>query len=273
MRYVILRDDDTNALTPVECLEQLYRPWLARDLPVNLATIPAVRTDAQRSDGRPEGFLFFGRRGEPAHTVPIGTHAQLVDYLRGEPRYHVVQHGYDHSFFEFDAGDAHELSRRLDHGARLLADAGFPPSETFVAPYDKFSRAGLRAAARRFRVISSGWFELRRVPVAWWPAYVGKKFLRQAHWRAGPTLLLTHPGCLLSCFRPRVDMLERVKAAVTAQQLTVLVTHWWEYFPDGWPDREFIAILHRVAEHLAAQRDVRVITFADLAQGRVTLEA
>ena len=34
MRYVILRDDDTNALTPVEWLERLYRPFLDRDLPV-----------------------------------------------------------------------------------------------------------------------------------------------------------------------------------------------------------------------------------------------
>jgi hypothetical protein len=45
MRYVILRDDDTNALTPVECLERLYRPFLNLGLPVNLATIPKVRTD------------------------------------------------------------------------------------------------------------------------------------------------------------------------------------------------------------------------------------
>jgi len=28
MHCVILRDDDTNALTPVEYLEQLYRPFL-----------------------------------------------------------------------------------------------------------------------------------------------------------------------------------------------------------------------------------------------------
>ena len=26
MRHVILRDDDTNALTPVECLDRLYSP-------------------------------------------------------------------------------------------------------------------------------------------------------------------------------------------------------------------------------------------------------
>ncbi len=46
MRYVIIRDDDTNAFTPPECLEQLYRPFLDRGLPVNLATIPDVSTNA-----------------------------------------------------------------------------------------------------------------------------------------------------------------------------------------------------------------------------------
>jgi len=64
MRYVILRDDDTNALTPPECLEWLYRPFLDRGLPVNLATIPAVSLDAKRPDGKPEGFLWNHRRSD-----------------------------------------------------------------------------------------------------------------------------------------------------------------------------------------------------------------
>src|SRR5438309_9582293 len=61
MRYVIIRDDDTNALTPVECLERLYRPLLHRGLPVNLATIPNVATDTTMTDGRLEGYLFPAR--------------------------------------------------------------------------------------------------------------------------------------------------------------------------------------------------------------------
>ena len=32
MKYVIIRDDDTCALTPIECLETLYRPFLDRSL-------------------------------------------------------------------------------------------------------------------------------------------------------------------------------------------------------------------------------------------------
>ena len=57
MKYVIIRDDDTNALTPIECLEHLYRPFLDRKLPVCLATIPDVRSDVRFPNGDPEGFL------------------------------------------------------------------------------------------------------------------------------------------------------------------------------------------------------------------------
>ena len=71
MRYVIIRDDDTNALTPVSCLEQLYRPFLERGLPVNLATIPEVALDTSLEDGKPEGFLAY-RNGTTSRTVPIG---------------------------------------------------------------------------------------------------------------------------------------------------------------------------------------------------------
>ena len=53
MRYVIIRDDDTNALTPVSCLERLYRPFLERGIPVNLATIPEVALDTKLPDGKP----------------------------------------------------------------------------------------------------------------------------------------------------------------------------------------------------------------------------
>ena len=70
MRYVILRDDDTNALTPVECLERLYRPFLERGLPVNLAVIPEVRTNICLPDGSLEGFLMARTGKEPA-TLPI----------------------------------------------------------------------------------------------------------------------------------------------------------------------------------------------------------
>src|SRR5689334_2179799 len=97
MRYVILRDDDTNALTPVAFLERLYRPFLERGLPVNLAVIPNVRTDTTYGQNILEGFL-VARNGTKKKLIPIGDHPALVEYLLENPGYHVAQHGYNHEF-------------------------------------------------------------------------------------------------------------------------------------------------------------------------------
>ena len=267
MRYVILRDDDTCAFTPIDCLERLYRPFLERGLPVNLAVIPLVRTDAVRPDGRPEEFLFGKANGSPC-TVPIAENEALVRYLRSEPGCRVVQHGCHHSPNEFDSGPASDLARRLAAGADALAAAGLGHPDTFVAPYDQYSRAGFREITRRFGVFSTGWFELRRLPVTCWPQYALNKLLRRRHWRIGRTLLLSHPGCLLSRYRPRERILETVREAVGAAQLTVLVTHWWEYFVQGKPEERFIRVLHDTACWLADQDDLKVVAFSDLQAAR-----
>src|SRR5579864_3497979 len=100
MRYVILRDDDTNAFTPVECLERLYRPLLDRGLPVNLSVIPEVSTYATMADGRPEGFL-VAKTSQQRATVPIAANKELVAYVLANPAYHILQHGCHHDYLEF----------------------------------------------------------------------------------------------------------------------------------------------------------------------------
>jgi hypothetical protein len=264
MRYVILRDDDTNALTPIECLERLYRPFLDRGLPVNLATIPEVRVDARTPDDRREGFL--PAEPKPAtETVALAENGALVGYLRRNSGYHIAQHGCHHDMFEFDLPDRAEIVRRIDWGARRLREAGFSEVKAFVAPHDKFSAAAYEEVARHFPVISSGWFEWRRLPWAWRAKYLGKKILGRPHWRVGATQLLSHPGCLLSNARPYGTMLDAIRRAIASQPLTVLVTHWWEYFHGGRPDEAFIRVLHDTARYLASEPDVRVISFAQLA--------
>ena len=68
MKYVIIRDDDTNALTPIECLETLYRPFLERSLSVNLATIPNVRSDVFLPNGNLKGSLPRAKELNPGLT-------------------------------------------------------------------------------------------------------------------------------------------------------------------------------------------------------------
>ncbi len=269
MRTVILRDDDTNALTPIQCLETLYRPFLERGLPVNLATIPEVRVDARTPDGRREGFL--PNLGNPAvETVPLIENRALLDYLRANPGFNVVQHGCYHDTFEFDRADRAEVVRRLDRGVQRLDEAGFTDVSTFVAPHDKISVVAYEEIARRFRVISTGWFEWRRLPARWRARFVLKKLLGRAHWRVGSTQLMTHPGCLLSYQRPFATMLAEIQRTIAQQPVTVLVTHWWEYFREGRTDEEFVRVLHAVAEYLSTQSEVQVMTFqayADAASG------
>lgn len=265
MRTVIIRDDDTNALTPVECLETLYRPFLDRGLPVNLAVVPEVREDARAPDGAREGFL--PRESNPAvESVPLAENRALVEYLHANPGFHVAQHGCYHDTFEFDRSDRADVARRLERGTQRLREAGFDAVQAFVAPHDKISSVAYEEIAARFAVISTGWFEWKRLPRAWRGRYLWKKILGRPHWRVGDTLLLSHPGCLLSYLRPRATMLETVKRAIDQQEITVLVTHWWEYFRDGRTDQGFVRVLHDVAEHLAARDDVRVVTFGELAQ-------
>ncbi len=270
MHYVILRDDDTSALTPPACLERLYRPFLDRGLPVNLATIPDVSTDVRTPDHQLEGFIRAGVPSLKRH-VPLAESRALVDYLHAEPGYRIVHHGCHHDYFEFAATSRTTLAGRLDQGARRLRDAGFDAPAAFVAPYDKISRSAYLEIAARFPVISTGWFEAGRLPLRWWPAYARKKIARRPHWRTGRTALLSHPGCLLSFHHPYAGMAATVRRAVEGSTLTVLVTHWWEYFRDGKPDEPFIAVLHDVAAWLASRDDIRVVTFADIARGTVPL--
>jgi hypothetical protein len=267
MRFILLRDDDTNALTPIECLETLYRPFLARGLPVNLATIPEVRVDARTPEGQREGFL--PRETNPAvETVPLAENRALASYLHENPGFHIVQHGCYHDTFEFDLSDRSEIVRRIERGQRRLREAGFDDVNTFVAPHDRLSRIAYEEVARRFEVISTGWFEMYRFPVSWRPRLLWKKLSRRPHWRVGRTHLLSHPGCLLSRQRPLETILPAIKRAVQQQKITVLVTHWWEYFHDRTPNEALIRVLHETADFLAADPALVVLPFRALTDAR-----
>lgn len=268
MRWVVLRDDDTNATTPVACLERLFAPALRAGLPVCLATIPSVTTRARTIGGDREGFLWGPDR--PEGVLPIGEAPELCGWLRAHPLLRVVQHGTTHELFELDRSDRADVARRLDEGARLLRAAGLAPAAGFVAPYDRLSRVAYEEVARRHRLISTGWFELGRMPPSWWGGWLARRLTGAAHWHHGGVTLLSHPGCLFAPSRPRAGMAQAVRAAVRGR-LTVLVTHWWEFFPGGEPDEALIGALHETIDWLATDPDVRVVGFDEVAECRVPL--
>jgi hypothetical protein len=217
-----------------------------------------------------EGYLAQGRPSAAA-TVKLTESPDLVNYLRANPGYELAQHGCYHDLLEFDRLSGAEAHQRLEAGARQFAAAGFPRPVAFVAPQDRLSRPALQAVAERFNVLSTGWFELGRQPAAWLPAYFLRKLRGRPHWKIGHTALLSHPGCLLSYQRPLDRMIANVQRAVESQTLTVLVTHWWEYYRTGQPDEPLIAVHHELADYLASVPDLRVISFRELSEGQIPL--
>jgi len=230
--------------------------------------IASVAMDTRKPDGELEGYL-LNQAGRGV--LPIGKNQELVSYLRQNPLYHVVQHGCHHKYLEFDKLENGEIAARISEGMQALRDAGFPRPETFVAPYDKLSRESFVEVTQNFRVLSTGWFELKRLPRAWWPSYVLKKARGNCHWQINGTRLLSHPGCMLSCFHDPSTILPRIKQHVESHHITVLVTHWWEYFRDRKPDERFIQVLHQTADYLASEPQTQVISFAQIAERERTL--
>lgn len=271
MKYVIIRDDDTNAFTPIEYLEKLYRPFLQKGLPINLAVIPNVKTQVFLPNNELEYFL---PRNVPVTSdrLSIGTNQALVRYLLENKGYCIAQHGYDHKRDEFECHDSQEIIFRITEGKRHLAEAGFPDSNAFVAPYDKISRASYKELAKYFPIISTNFFEKARLPFSWWPNYFIAKALHKPHWKNRQTLLLSHPSAYLSSFRPYHTIWDEMIKTVENSTLTVLLTHWWEYFKDGDDGQRLINLLHRAADYFAASSHIKVISFDDLLDKRVARE-
>ncbi len=267
MKYVIIRDDDTNALTSPELLEELYRPFLDRGMAVHLSTIPLVRTDLPGPHGGFEGFLMGNRAGEPGLS-PIHDHTALVDYILHESAYEVLQHGLSHEFvkgtYEFAQTSRVDIIRRLELGRQILLDAGFPLPHVFVAPQDQLSRISLKEVAQRFRILSTGAYWIERMPSYFWPQYLWSKKVRgRPYWSAQGTVFLTHPGCILSYHRPIESILQTALSTIASQRITVIVSHHWEYYVEG-RNQPFIDILHALAEELHRHREIKVIRFENV---------
>jgi Uncharacterized protein conserved in bacteria (DUF2334) len=271
MRYVIIRDDDTNALTPVDYLESLYRPFLDRRLPINLSVIPNVNTRATMENGQPEEFLLTRRPGDPPN-MPIGSNRELTDYLQRNSGYQINQHGYQHDFQEFNMADPKEIARRLDGGLDYFREAGFARPRAFIAPHDVISRPALYQIAKRFPIISKNWYELSGVPLSWWPSYLMKKFNKTEHWTVGHTLLLGRPKPYLADDYESFDhLLEDIKKVISTRRVTVLITHWWSFFKNQERGDRLKRVLHQAADYFVSDPNIKVISFGDLIDQQIPL--
>jgi len=61
-------------------------------------------------------------------------------------------------------------------------------------------------------------------------------------------------------------MMNEIVRQISSRKVTVLVTHWWEYFRNGKVDDRFISVLHETASYFAQHPEFKVISFAELAR-------
>lgn len=262
-----MQDDDVNAFTPIEFLEALYRPFFERSLPVVLAVIPFVYGTAFPSNEKFKDFL-IGENRDSDNYFSIGCNKPLVEYLLKNLGYEVVQHGCRHDRDEFLGNSRQEHISRIEEGRTLMLEAGFRAPNVFVAPSRKISRVAFEELLNAFQLISSSGYERSHVPYSYWMHYAYKKLMRLEHWKVGDTTLITGVGhYYFSQASSSSEILELLKRTIASRRLSVINSHWWEYFKEGKPNHQLIDTLHRFADYLAENPSIKVIVFSNLLDG------
>jgi hypothetical protein len=272
MKLAAIRDDDISFFTKPALLERVHGPLLEKAIPINIAAVPFVSANVklrhEKLKGDYEPFIPPEYRGRD-ECFEIGGNKALVDFVRRHPAIHVAQHGYSHAYVdgarEFEIADSARISEMISEGARIIEKAFGVRPAFFVAPWDSISRAAFAALARSFEGISTGWLSKDSVPLTWLPKLLVKKLAHRNYILAGKTLVVEHPGCILSKFTPPQEIRQRVLQYIENSEVAVLTTHHWEYFgEDGAPNEPLLAAYHAVVAELAGRSDVRLASFAEI---------
>jgi len=300
VKYLLIRDDDISSFTERRFIEKIYGPLLGRGIPVNFAVIPQIATDIKYGPGRPFGFYYkkFGLSGSPDVppqyrgkdlSVALDQNDKVISYLLQFPHVEILQHGYTHGFVgdrnEFDIRDSLELKKRIQTGKRILTRIFGKIPEFFTAPRDSISLQAIRSLKKEFKGLSL-WrlFNWKRVignagrtlikgsfsdfflPLQTFPLHKKiKKRKDSPYLFMQDFLILLHPGCLLSRFLSREEMLRSIQNAVDTFDVVTLVNHHWEYFFD-WADldQDFYDAWREVVDLLVKRDDVEFVTFSGL---------
>lgn len=272
MRYVLIRDDDLNFFTPFQQLETVYGFMFDQGIPVNFSAIPAVNGAATTKDHHTgsevyEPFLpedIAGTQGNFA----LNENKRLLSQLNAIDSNEFLHHGYEHSghngLCEFESRDVALLSYKLEHGRKILSQCFGKAPETFVAPQDKYSPEALKLIQSRFKTFSLGWIDRTRLPSSMLPRYIMKRALKRNWMHYGDMLMTEHPGCHYSQYVERSVSDSRLNAALTKHQVTIIVTHHWEFFQSGKLIRSMWDAFKSRIDELQADSNTQLITFSQL---------
>lgn len=233
MTTFLVRDDDPNATTDPAMIERTYAPLLDAGVPIVFATIPEVRLDTRAPDGSRERFLHPDSPDSSA-CQRMTADSPFAAWLRAHAaQVDVFLHGLSHERVrggtEFGALTQAEALDRLDEGLRVLAGAIDRRPLGFVAPWDALSAGSLRACARRFDLVSTGWVDRKRLPVSAWPAHAVERLTRREALRVGRTWLVRHRGGKINGDTRAEDVPAIVDSLGRGADVAVIVLHHWMF--------------------------------------------
>lgn len=257
MTLYLLRDDDANATTDPHRIARAYAPLLERGFSLNLSVIPEVALDTRAPDGVRERFLSEDSE-DCDRVVALKGDAPMAQWLR-ENRSHVeaLVHGLSHRRIrggtEFGELDEHAAGARMDRGRALLEAAVAEPVAGFVAPWDALSSGSIRAAVKRFRVLSTSWLDRARLPVRWWPAHYAERVTRGESLRLGDAWVLRHRGGPIGAQLDPSEVERVVRSLSHRAEVCVIVLHHWMF----WGASEPHPVIRALAKALEGQRVLR----------------
>jgi hypothetical protein len=253
MKYILIRDDDVNFFTSPDVLKEVYGFIFENDIPINFSVIPAVNTAAKTESchfgaGNPEPFLPEDIAGEDKQ-FPITGNPDLLRFLNAVNKKEFLLHGFEHSGksgkYEFESEDKDVIEDKLIKGIAIFEKAFGVIPETFVAPQDKYSKTAFFGIKSRFKTLSLGWVDSSRIPFSLYCRYVQMKLMHRNYICDGKFLISEHPGCMFSKFTDIHKMSEHLDKYIINHQITVIVTHHWEFFDNGILNRDLLAAFRR----------------------------
>lgn len=260
-RKVILRDDDTSFFTTPQMLEQIYRPFWARGIPVSLAVIPA-QNSATRVLHRPNlphdpGIPPPYRGRDVDH--PLHDNPALCEFLNAKAKAGLVEiclHGYRHSYHEYLEMPPDQIATHLEQGLALLR-AALPdaPIHTFIAPYDVMSAPAVeQVLARGYHLCTNSANLGEHSLLAGMQSHEQRTLPGGQHVTTCDEYFFTHRDAPQDC-------VARAQERLAQRELVVIANHYWCFFYDWGTGTPLLEAWLEFADDLLNRVDIEFATF------------
>ncbi len=243
VKYVLIRDDDTNFFTIPRMLEEIYEEIFEMGIPVNLSVIPFVSTETKTyypwTNKKLRYEPFIPKEFENRNLcIPFYENLELTESLANMHEFiEIVQHGFSHSQNEFSSSNEVELREKILNGKKILEKSFGSTPKFFSAPYDAYSSNAFSLLKKHFQGATLGEFKLsnklnvKHLPLALMPHYFNALRKGEVFFINNNFLLLGHNGFLIDPFVDIDKTKESLKAsAIKNHRVMVLMQHYWNYF-------------------------------------------